>query len=105
MSNAFTAAAAVLHADANLSEAAIYYAGGIGPGVALRVIRTAPDATEQAFSIGIVRETDVLSVAVAILPSVAIGDVFTLAGGVQLTVVSHPMRDVTQTAWQVMCRR
>ena len=40
--NAFVAAAAVLHADANLSEAAIYYAGGFGPGVALRVIRSAP---------------------------------------------------------------
>jgi len=44
MSNAFTAAVAVLHADANLSEAATYYAGGIGPGVALRVIRSAPIA-------------------------------------------------------------
>jgi len=105
MSNAFTLAAAVLHADANLSEAVTYYAGGIGVGVALRVIRSAPDVAEQAFSIGIVQATDVLSVAVAILPSVAIGDVFTLAGGVQLTVVSQPMRDVTQTAWQVMCRR
>jgi len=42
---------------------------------------------------------------VADLPDVAIGDVFILADGAELTVVSQPMRDVTQTAWQVMCRR
>ena len=42
MPDAFSAAAAVLHADENLSEPATYYAGGSGPGVALRVIRSAP---------------------------------------------------------------
>jgi hypothetical protein len=73
--------------------------------VALRAIRTAPDAAEQAFGIGIVQATDVLSVAVADLPAIAIGDVFILADATELTVVSQPMRDVTQTAWQVMCRR
>jgi hypothetical protein len=96
---------ATILADADLAEAASYYAQGQGPSVALRVARDAPDATEQAFGTGIVQATDVLSVAVVDVPSVAIGDVFILADGAELTVVSQPMRDVTQTAWQVMCRR
>ena len=91
--------------DDDLAESATYYAGGAGPGQALRVARDAPDATEQAFGTGIVQATDVLSVAVADLPGLAIGDTFTLADATVLTVVSQPMRDVTQTAWQVMCRR
>jgi hypothetical protein len=91
--------------DDDLAGSATYYAGGAGPGQALRVARDAPDATEQAFGTGIVQATDVLSVAVADLPAVAIGDVFILADAAELTVVSQPMRDVTQTAWQVMCRR
>ena len=96
---------AVLVADQNMAEPVTYYAGGTGPGTALRAIRTAPDAVEFAFGTGIVQATDVLSVAVADLPGVDIGDVFILADGAELTVVSQPMRDVTHTAWQVMCRR
>jgi hypothetical protein len=103
--NAFAAAMAALVADTNMAEAVTYYAGGAGPGTALRAIRTAPDAAEQAFGTSIVQATDVLSVAVADLPAVTIGDVFILADGAELTVVAEPMRDVTQTAWQVMCRR
>ena len=96
---------ATILADPDLAEAASYYAQGQGPAVALRVARDAPDTTEQAFGTGIVQATDVLSVAVADLPGVDIGDVFILADGAELTVVSQPMRDVTRTAWQVMCRR
>jgi len=96
---------ATILSDPDLAEAASYYAQAQGPALALRVARDAPDATEQAFGTGIVQATDVLSVAVADLPDVAIGDVFILADGAELTVVSQPMRDVTQTAWQVMCRR
>jgi hypothetical protein len=96
---------ATILSDPDLAEAASYYAQGQGPALALRVARDAPDAAEQAFGASIVQATDVLSVAVADLPAVAIGDVFILADATELTVVSQPMRDVTQTAWQVMCRR
>ena len=103
--NAFAIAMAALVADTNMAVAVTHYAGGAGRGAALRAIRTAPDAAEQAFGTSVVQATDVLSVAVADLPGVDIGDVFILADGAELTVVSQPMRDVTQTAWQVMCRR
>ena len=96
---------ATILADVDLAEAASYYAQGRGPALALRVVRDAPDAVEQAFGTSIVQATDVLSVAVADVAALAIGDVFILADGAELTVVFQPMRDVTHTAWQVMCRR
>lgn len=96
---------AVILADPDLAEAASYYAQGQGPGAALRVARTAPDAAEFAFGQGVVQATDVLAVAVADLPAVAVGDVFVLADGAELTVVAEPMRDDVQVSWRVMCRR
>jgi hypothetical protein len=42
--NAFVAATDVLFADPNLGETALWKAGGVGPGVAVRVIRRRPDA-------------------------------------------------------------
>jgi hypothetical protein len=103
--NAFAAAMAALVADTNMAEAITYYAGGSGPGVALRAIRTAPDAAEFAFGQSVVQATDVLNLAVADLAQVAVGDVFLLADGSQLTVVAEPMRDNINIAWRVMCRR
>ena len=96
---------AALVADQNMAEPVTYYAGGIGPGTALRAIRTAPDAVEFAFAQGIVQGTDVLNVAVADLAAVAVGDVIALADASQLTVVAEPMRDAQQTSWRIMCRR
>jgi len=103
--NAFAAAMAVLIADQNMAEAVTHYAGGAGPGTALRAIRSAPDTAEFAFGQGVVQATDVLAVAVADLPVVDIGDVFILADSTELTVVAEPMRDDVQVSWRVMCRR
>ena len=103
--NAFAAAMAALVADQNMAEAITHYAGGAGPGTALRAIRTAPDTAEFAFGQGVVQATDVLAVAVADLAAVAVGDVFVLADGAELTVVAAPMRDDVHVSWRVMCQR
>ena len=103
--SAWDDAFATILADPDLAEAASYYAQGQGPAVALRVARTAPDAAEFAFGQGVVQATDVLAVAVADLPAVAVGDVFVLADGAELTVVAEPMRDDVHVSWRVMCRR
>lgn len=42
--NVFAAATDVLFADPNLGEHALWQAGGVGPGVPVRVIRRRPDA-------------------------------------------------------------
>ena len=41
--NAFTIAIDRIFADANMAVDAIWFAGGTGPGVAVRVIRKSPD--------------------------------------------------------------
>ena len=45
--NAFAAATDALFADPNLGETALWQAGGIGPGVPVRVIRRRPDAVVE----------------------------------------------------------
>lgn len=44
MTAAFAALAATLFADPNMAETALWFAGGAGPGVAVRVIRRSPDS-------------------------------------------------------------
>jgi hypothetical protein len=44
---AFRAALDVLFADPNLGEHALWLAGGVGPGVAVRIIRRRPDAVVE----------------------------------------------------------
>lgn len=44
---AFGAALDVLYADPNLGEHALWQAGGVGPGVPVRVIRRRPDAVVE----------------------------------------------------------
>ncbi len=44
---AFRAALDVLFADPNLGEHALWLAGGVGPGVPIRVIRRRPDAVVE----------------------------------------------------------
>ena len=45
--NAFAAATDVLFADPNLGEHALWLAGGVGPGVTVRIIRRRPDAVVE----------------------------------------------------------
>ncbi len=44
---AFRAALDVLFADRNLGEHALWLAGGVGPGVTVRIIRRRPDAVVE----------------------------------------------------------
>lgn len=101
--NAFDAAMAALVADPNLGVAAIYRAGGTGPPIAVRVLRSSPDRTAAAFGTDILSSTDVLSVAIATLPDLAAGDTFAL--GPDLLTVTHAERDASGTAWRVLCQR
>jgi hypothetical protein len=99
----FAAAMAALVADANLGIEAIYRTGGTGPPVSVRLLRSSPDRIASGFGTGILQATDVLSVAIALLPDLAEGDTFEI-GALTLTV-QHAERDATGTVWRVMCRR
>ncbi|MDI3341827.1 MAG: hypothetical protein QJR03_14975, partial [Sphaerobacter sp.] len=85
--NAFADAMAALVADPNLGTEAVYRQGGTGPAVPVRVLRSSPDRVGEAFGTEILSATDILSVAIAVLPDVAAGDRFAL--GPDLLTVTH----------------
>ena len=101
--SAFAAAMDVLVADSNLGTQAVYRQGGSGTPVSLRVLRSSPDRVADAFSTGVISVTDILSVAIAVLPAVDGGDTFTI--GPDTLTVQHAERDAAGIAWRVLCQR
>jgi hypothetical protein len=101
--SAFAAAMEALVADPNLGTDAVYRQGGTGTPIAVRVLRSSPDHVADAFGTEILSATDILSVAIAVLPDLAAGDSFAL--GPDLLTVTHAERDASSTAWRVLCQR
>ena len=101
--SAFAAALGVLAADPNLGSDAVYRAGGTGPEVMLRVLRSSPDRLADAFGTTLVQATDVLAVAVTALPALEAGDTFAL--GDEVLTVQHAERDAAGIAWRVLCQQ
>ena len=101
--SAFTTAMDVLAADPNIGTDATYRAGGAGAPVLLRVVRSAPDRLGDAFGTSVIQASDVLTVAMSVLPVVDADDTFTL--GADTLTVQHAERDAAGIAWRVFCRR
>jgi hypothetical protein len=101
--SAFAAAMDTLAADPNIGADASYRAGGTGVPVLLRVARSAPDRLGDAFGTSVIQASDVLTVAIAALPSVEADDTFAL--GADTLTVQHAERDPAGIAWRVFCRR
>ena len=102
---AFRAAMAALIADPNLGEDVVFRAGGIGPARTLRVLRSSPDRTADAFATGLLQASDVLHIAADALPAVSEGDTFlVLVGGTLLTAL-YAERDSAGAAWRIPCQR
>jgi hypothetical protein len=101
--NAFTDAMAAIVADPNFAAPAIYRTGGLGAGVAINVVRSAPDESFDAFGTTLLRPTDVLLVAAADMPAPAKGDVV-LVGAETLTVLAA-IRDPVGAAHRLLCAR
>ena len=101
--NAFAAAMDVLVADPNLGTQAVYRQGGSGAPVSVRVLRSSPDRVAAAFGTDVLSATDILAVAIAVLPDLAAGDTFTLDP--DTLTVQHAERDASGTAWRVLCQR
>lgn len=101
--SAFADAMAALVADANIGAEAVYRAGGTGPPVPVRLLRSSPDRIAGGFGTEILSATDILSVAIAALPSLGPGDTFAI--GAELLTVTHAERDASGTVWRVLCQR
>ena len=72
--NAFATAMNVIFADANMAVDALWFAGGTGSGVAVRIIRKSPDEITPFGAARIMSETTVLDARVADMPTPAPGD-------------------------------
>ena len=99
----FDDALAVLAADPNLGVEATYRAAGTGAPLAIRILRSSPDRVADAFDTAVLRATDVLTVAIGLLPAIEAGDTFTI--GTDLLTVDSAERDAAGVAWRVLCRR
>jgi len=100
---AFAIAATALFRDPNIAVDALYRPGGIGVGVAIRVIRSAPDQV-AAFGEGrFVTDTVLIAVCVADAPDLASGDTIEV-DGLLFEVRADPGRDADRLVWSVEAR-
>ena len=95
---AFTAALAVLFTDPNLSTPALYQQMGIGPEVAIRVMRRSPDRMVEFSAARLVSDSVVLDVRISDCPELAAGDRFEIAGEI-FVVQGTPQRDRKRLVW------
>jgi hypothetical protein len=95
---AFRAAVDVLFTDPNLAEAALWKAGGIGPGVSVAIIRKMPDATDGFGDTRVVLPTVVMDVRRSDLSTPAEGDLVEI-GASTFKVIGTPMIDRLGMVW------
>lgn len=100
---AIAAALAALFRDRNLAVDALYRAGGSGPGVAVRVIRAAPDRIATFGEGRFVTDTMTLDLRVADAPGLAAGDTFEIDGTLH-EVRGEPLRDAERLVWAAEVR-
>ena len=101
--NAFATAMNVIFADANMAVDALWLASGVGPGVAVRVIRKSPDEITQFGAARILSETTVLDARVTDLPTPAAGDLIRI-GLEDFLVQGEPKLDRERLIWTLNMR-
>ena len=101
--NAFATAINVIFADANMAVAALWFAGGTGPGVAVRVIRESPDEITPFGAARILSGTTQLDARVADLPTPAPGDLIRI-GLEDFLLQGEPKLDRERLIWTLNTR-
>ena len=101
--NAFASAIERIFADANMAVDALWLAGGIGPGVAVWIIRKSPDEITSFGAGRIMSETTVLDARVADMPTPADGDLIRL-GLEDFIVQGEPKLDRERLIWTLNMR-
>ena len=102
--NAFTTAMNVIFADANIAVDALWFAGGAGPGVAVRVIRKSPDEITPFGAGRVLSETTQLDVRVADMPAPAPGDLIRI-GAEDFVLQGEPKLDRERLIWTLNTRK
>jgi hypothetical protein len=100
---AFATAMDRIFADANMAVDAIWFAGGTGPGIAVRVIRKSPDEITPFGAGRILSETTMLDARVADMPAPAPGDLIRI-GAEELILQGEPKLDRERLIWTLNTR-
>ena len=95
---AFSAATLTIFRDRNLAADAIWFAQGVGPGLAVRVIVSQPDLRGEWNQVAIASSTTMVQVQVAQVPEPVAGDLVQI-GVVVYRVQGEPERDILRLVW------
>ena len=98
MQAAFGAAIDAIFRDANVAEDARWRAGGVGDGIAVRVIRKSPDEVVGFASSRAVMATVLIDVRASEIASPASGDIVEIAGDL-FEIIGTPVRDSLGLVW------
>ena len=101
--NAFTTAMNVIFADPHMAVDAIWFAGGTGPGVPIRVIRKSPDEITPFGAGRILTETTQLDARIAAMPTPAPGDLIRI-GLEDFLLQGEPKLDRERLIWTLNTR-
>ena len=102
--NVFSTAMDRIFADANMAVDAIWFAGGTGPGIAVRVIRKSPDEITPFGAGRILSETTMLDARVAEMPTPAPGDLIRI-GAEDFILQGEPKLDRERLIWTLNTRK
>jgi hypothetical protein len=95
---AFAAAIDAIFRDGNIAEDAIWRAGGLGGGQAVRIIRKSPDEVVGFGGSRTVMATVLIDVRVLEIASPAAGDTAEI-GGELFDIIGTPVRDSLGLVW------
>ena len=101
--NAFASAMNVIFADPNMAVDATWFAGGTGPGVAIRVIRKSPDEVTPFGAARILSETTQLDARVTDMPTPSPGDLLRI-GLEDFILQGEPKLDRERLIWTLNTR-
>ena len=101
--NAFATAMNMIFADRNMAVDAIWFAGGTGPGIAIRVIRKSPDEITPFGAARVLSETTQLDARVADMPTPASGDLIRI-GSEDFILQGEPKLDRERLIWTLNTR-
>jgi hypothetical protein len=98
MHAAFGAAIDAIFRDANVAEDALWRAGGLGGGIAVRVVRKSPDEVVGFGNSRAVLPTVLVDVRASEVASPASGDTIEIAGDM-FDIIGAPTRDSLGLVW------
>jgi hypothetical protein len=101
--NAFATAMNAIFADTNMAVDSIWFAGGTGPGIVVRVIRKSPDEVTPFGAGRVLSETTQLDARVADMPTPASGDLIRI-GLEDFIVQGEPKLDRERLIWTLNTR-